>query len=709
MRRLSQKRVKKNAKVFGLFLLLATILVISLLGLRLFKIAGTKQVNHHNLTEATRQSFMLNQIVPATRGRIFDNDGRILADNSTVYNIYAVLDKKQVENNKPQYVTDKEKTAEQLSKVLDLSKSQILKRLDSNKLQVEFGSAGKNLSVDKYNKIQKMKLTGVKFTPQAARFYPNNRMASHIIGLTNSTENKAGQTTLNGVLGIEASKNKELKGKDGIKSYLGNQVDQNQQNVVQNGQNVTLTINEKLQNTLENRMDVMFAGTKAKSAIGVLMDAKTGKILAASQRPNFDPNTQDGLKDAWSNLLNQSAYEPGSTMKTFTLAAAIQEGKWHPNDTYQSGSYMVGGGRIVDAFGQNEGRLTYREGYWRSSNVAFAHVEQALGAKTWRKYIDRFRFLRSTKSDLPNEDPGSISFDHAIDQANTAYGQAINVTPIQLLQAYSAIANNGKEIKPYLVDKITDAKTGQTTYTGETQTVAHPISAATSKKVRSYMTDVVNQKTGTAIQYSLKDAGYQVAAKTGTAQISENGQYLDGLTNDIHSVMTIVPEKNPRYIMYVAVRQPQNFPDENIQLTLNKVFRPVMLQALNDSDSAVKSKTNEVKLAQVTGDNVSDAQKRLKKQGFRVAVVGSQGKVKTQSVNAGSYALKGQLIIIRADGSTTMPDMTDWSLSEVRAYAKELGVEVTTRGNGYVTKQSIAAGEKLNDYSKIIVTLKEKE
>ncbi|WP_282808495.1 penicillin-binding transpeptidase domain-containing protein, partial [Secundilactobacillus kimchicus] len=220
-------------------------------------------------------------------------------------------------------------------------------QLTSNKLQVEFGPKAKNLSVDTYNKIKALNLTGIKFNSQPSRYYPNNRMASHIIGLTNSTQNSAGQRTLGGILGIEAFKNSTLRGKDGIQTSLGNQNETSKKNQVENGNNVTLTLNEKLQATLENRMDVLFAGTKAKSAVAVLMEAKTGQIVAATQRPNFDPNTQDGLSSAWENLINQGSFEPGSTMKTITLAAAIQEGKWHPNATYQSGPYDINGQKVV--------------------------------------------------------------------------------------------------------------------------------------------------------------------------------------------------------------------------------------------------------------------------------------------------------------------------------------------------------------------------
>ncbi|CAK1239093.1 peptidoglycan D,D-transpeptidase FtsI family protein [Fructobacillus cardui] len=708
-RRQLGKKITRNGKRFGALLFVGAFFVILIMGGRLFQIAGFKVVNNHNLTAATRLIFMQKETVPATRGQILDSDGQVLADNSTVYDMYAVLDKKQVtKTGKPDYVVDKKDAAQKLSVILGISYDDLYAQLTSNKLQVEFGPKAKNLSVDTYNKIKALNLTGIKFNSQPSRYYPNNRMASHIIGLTNSTQNSAGQRTLGGILGIEAFKNSTLRGKDGIQTSLGNQNETSKKNQVENGNNVTLTLNEKLQATLENRMDVLFAGTKAKSAVAVLMEAKTGKIVAATQRPNFDPNTQDGLSSAWENLINQGSFEPGSTMKTITLAAAIQEGKWHPNATYQSGTYDINGQKVVDAFGNGEGILTYRQAYERSSNVGFAHLEQALGASTWESYINKFRFLKKTGMDLPNEESGSMSFEQPIDQANTAYGQAIRVTPAQLLQAYTAIANGGKEIKPYLVDRVTNPETGKVICQGKTTQVANPISASTAKQVLSLMAGVVNADDGTAKQYSLSDVGYQVAAKTGTAQISENGKYLDGLTNDIHSVMAIVPEQNPKYIMYIAVRQPQVFPDANIQITLNNVFRPVILQALNDGDDSVKSKTNQVTVPDVKGLSISQAEQALQNAGLSVTTLGSSGTISAQSIKGNQDAIKGQRVFVTASGSVTVPDFSSWTKNDVLTWGYLAKVKMSLTGSGYGEKQSVTAGTAVTGQSKISVNFKER-
>ena len=222
VRRIPHKKITKNAKTFGVLLLIATTIVILGLGVRLFIIAGNKSVDGHNLTKATREAFMGKQNIIASRGKIFDSDGQVLAENTTVYNMYAILNKNQKDTDgKPLYVTDKAKVARELSKVINLKEKEIYKRLSSKQFQVEFGTAGKNLTIAQHNKIEKMKLSGISFTSHQARTYPNDQMASHLIGNVNMVEGSSGQSTISGIMGIEASENKLLSGKNGIKSYQG--------------------------------------------------------------------------------------------------------------------------------------------------------------------------------------------------------------------------------------------------------------------------------------------------------------------------------------------------------------------------------------------------------------------------------------------------------------------------------------------------------
>jgi len=722
IRRIPNKKVAKNARIFGGVLLGATLLAILGLGVRLFVIASGS-VDGHNLNAATRQAFMAKQTVAATRGKIYDSNGQVLAENTTVYDMYAVLSKKvaRVKDSKTGkyvngsgHVIDKDLTADKLSKVINMSRKEILKRLNKDAYQVEFistkGQASKNLSIEQYKKIKALDLPGVNFIPRQARTYPEGATASHLIGAMRTNEgNDPSESAQVGFMGIEAAKNSVLAGQNGVKKYDGQTENVQESKTVKNGDDVYLTLDESLQNTLETRMDELSKTTKPKFAVAAIMEAKTGRVVAATQRPNFNPNSKPISPKLWTNLLSQGAFEPGSTMKGITLAAAIDQGQWRPNDTYQSGTLLIDGKKVVDAFGQDQGMLTYREGFWRSSNVAFAKTEQKMGATNWRKYLEKFRFLQPTESGLNGEERGDISFTYPIDQANTAYGQGISTTTLQMMQAYSAIANDGQEVKPYFVDKVVNPATGAVVEQGKTTNVANPIKASTAKQVRRYMIDVVNKDDGTAKEFDLRQSGIQIAAKTGTAQVSENGQYLQGLNNAIHSVMVLAPEKNPKYIFYLAVKQPQIFPDPTIQTTMNKVFQPLMLQALNNSDSAVKSKTTKQTVPDVTGQSVKDATDTLNKAGFRTALVGSSGKVTAQSLRPDQKSLTNQLVILNAKGNTHLPDMTGWSLSEAQAFAHQVGFQLTWSGSGFVTAQSIAKDQLVVKNSQVGITLKEKK
>lgn len=329
---------------------------------------------------------------------------------------------------------------------------------------MEFGYAGTNISLTTKKKIEAAHLTGLNFVQQQARLYPNGVFASHLIG--NVTATSKGQ--LVGTMGIEGAFNDLLKGTNGFKKISqdnnGYQIPSTKQKAkkVKNGDNVYTTIDNRLQTLLETQMTSLYGKTHAKSINAVLMNAKTGAIVAATQRPTFNPQTGKGLNSVWRNTLLQDAYEPGSTMKVFTMAASIDSGNYNGNATYQSGRYEVGGRIVPDWNTSGWGTITYNKGFALSSNVAMAHLEQQMGAKTWRQYIKKFKFLQSTHFGLPGEQSGSMAFSHTIEQADTAFGQGIQVTAMQMMQALSAIGNNGKMLKPYLIRKVVDPNTGKT-------------------------------------------------------------------------------------------------------------------------------------------------------------------------------------------------------------------------------------------------------
>lgn len=269
-------------------------------------------------------------------------------------------------------------------------------------------------------------------------------------------------------MGIEQAFNKTLAGQNGYKDaqydVYGYKLPGKQQKekAVKNGNNVYTTIDSRIQTLLESEMNSVQSQVHAAGMNAVLMDAKTGKIVAASQRPTFNAATLKGIGSAWTNTLSSDMYEPGSTMKVFTLSSAIDSGHYNGTDTYESGRYSIDGKIVPDWNPAGWGYITYNKGFALSSNVAMAHLEQQMGPKTWKKYIHRFGFLKSTNSGLPGELTGRIQFNYPIEQADTSFGQGIEVTTMQMMQALSAVSNNGTMMKPYFISKITNPSNTKT-------------------------------------------------------------------------------------------------------------------------------------------------------------------------------------------------------------------------------------------------------
>lgn len=671
-----------------------TISVILLaLAIHFIYVSATRTVKGRKLSESELKHFVSNQTVQAKRGGIFDSTGQVLAENTTTYNLYAIVDKSYKSNGKALYVVNKKKTAKFLAKVIDMKESDILKRLNAKKgtFQVEFGSAGQNLSISQHDKIVAAKLPGLKFTTNASRLYPNGVFASQIVGLTSTKSN----SKMTGIMGIEESMNKYLAGKSGVKTVqetaTGVPLTSSTNKKVKDGDDVYLTLNYNLQYQLESLMSHVYKVTKPKAMTAMLVNAKTGAILAATQRPTFNASTKKGLSNMWDNLLVQDPIEPGSTMKVFTLSAAIDTGHWNPTATFKSGELSIGSQKVYDAE-DNMGVLTYREGFARSSNVAFAKTEISMGPTIWRKYINKFRFLKATKTMLPNESAGSIVFNEPIEQADTAFGQGIDVTPMQIVQALTAVANNGREIRPYLVSKVVNPDTNKVVYKNKKKFLSRTMKKSTAEQVRKDMIDVVNLSDGTAKTYSLAKEGYQIAAKTGTAQIAINGKYTDNYDESTHSVEVLVPAKHPKFIFYMYLREPEKFIGGLADTTINTVFHPLILSALNAAKANSNVKVKNATVPDLQGKIASGVESTLKNAGLNPIIIGdSSKKITSQSISADTKIVSGQKIFVKTSGDVIMPNMNGWSISDVSTFASLTGIKLSYSGAGKVVSQSISA------------------
>lgn len=243
-----------------------------------------------------------------------------------------------------------------------------------------------------------------------------------------------------------------------------------------------MTIDSQLQTYLEDRLTYVQQQYDPVSMTAVVEDMKTGKILAASQRPTFNPQTKKGLSKSYRNILVQDAYEPGSVFKILTLAAAVNTGTYHPNEYYKSGSVTIGNATIHDWNNSGWGTIPLSQAFPRSSNTGFVHIERDMEKKKWKSYLNKFHIGQKTGVTLPGEQAGFISFASPVDQAVTSFGQGVNVNVMQMMQAFSSLANNGQMVKPQFVDRVTNSE-GETIKGYQIRKVGTPIYSATTEKL----------------------------------------------------------------------------------------------------------------------------------------------------------------------------------------------------------------------------------
>ncbi|APX73054.1 penicillin-binding protein [Companilactobacillus allii] len=710
-------KARRNHKVVGFFILIVTALFFVIAIWRFSSISTSKQYNGINLEQRTKMKYQRTSKVNAKRGDILDSNGDMIAGDSSIYNIYAVLDKSaKTASGKSNYVANKQKTAKILSKYLPLSKKQVLKYLnpDNKKTyQVEFGQSGRGLSIEIKNKIKKANLTGIHFVELPSRAYPNGVFATNLVGITKADDANDKNSNISGVMGIEKYFNKMLSGKNGKRvtkvDSKNNELPDSQ--VIEkssvDGSNIYLTLNSRIQQYTEILAQEISDKYAPKNLQVIVMNAKTGAIEAATQRPTFNPTTGKGLSNSWRDTLVEDQYEPGSVMKILTLSASIDSGNYNGNELYKSGSVEVGGRTINDWNNAGWGYIPVSEAFPRSSNVGMVHLEQEMGSKTWLKYMKKFGIGQKTGIELPGEVAGSISYEHSSDQAMTSFGQSVNVNAIQMLQAFSAIANNGQMIKPHIIQKIVDPTTGKTTKKYSRDVVGTPIKASTAKQVKKAMRQVVTKNYGTGLVYNVP--GVKVGVKTGTAQIaSPSGGYMTGSNNYVFSVAGMIPYDDPNYIVYITMKQPQQM-TESPEKILSEIFNPLVKRLVSQgkaSSNTADSGNQYVSIPSLLDDTTTKATEQIQKLGLLSGVIGTGSEVVQQLPASGEKVMPGQRIVLLTNGAMTMPDLTGWSKNDVLKFAEVSGVHVTTKGDGYVTSQSEEAGNVINDSGKIIVTLK---
>lgn len=535
----NNQMIQRNLRFLAILLAgLASIAIFRFTQISLFKTSNGQDLTAYHETGTKRSS-----ITEARRGSIFDQQGNPIAMDTTSYSLFAVLRSDWGDTN---LVKDPDVTAKALAKHLGLDRDKILAQLTQNNVyQVEFGNAGQHLSSETKKAIEAENLPGLVFVSETTRKYVNDVYASHLIGYATAASKEEDQPlsaqVLDGKLGLEAAYNVSLSGQDSNQSTSRQLI----------GKDLHLTLDSRLQNKLEELMSQYQTTYQPEALQAYLVEAKTGKLVAASQRPSFNLNTREGIEAEWKNLMVEEAYEPGSTIKILTMSVAYDRQLYKPGELYQSGSIQVYDQVVKDYNKVGWGQISFEEGLARSSNVAMVNLVNRMGDQEWVKKLGDFGFGKGTDFGLENETTGNFQFDNPVSRIMSGFGQGFSATPIQLLQAYSSIGNQGQMLKVQVVQGLDSAGEFQARVLGK------PISKEAANHVLQLMVDTVEKPYGTAV--SFRNPYVKVAAKTGTAQIADpNGSgYLTGANDYYHSVVTFFPADNPKYMLYMAMKRPQ--------------------------------------------------------------------------------------------------------------------------------------------------------
>ncbi|MBR3119393.1 penicillin-binding protein [Oceanobacillus profundus] len=703
----------------GVFIIIFVAVFLILTG-RFIYIQATGEINGVSLEEWAEQKRTSSFTLSAERGKIYDNNGMVLAYDRPTYRMYAIIDETYSEKSEaPLHVEDPQKTAEILAPLLDVEVSDILdplkRGLENNRFQVEFGKIGKEIPQKKKDEIEELNIPGIQFEEEALRYYPNGMFASHIIGFARETEVETEEgirDEIVGIAGMENEMNELLGGKQGYISYQRDRYNKkllDPKEIIhlpEDGDDVYLTIDQKIQTLMEEALSQVDEQYNPKKMTAIVMDPKTGKVLAMSSRPSYDPNNPTNVEN-WYNDVISTPFEPGSTIKMFTWAAAIEEGVYNGAEKFKSGSYQPNEkiNKINDHNGgKGWGPISYDEGFQRSSNVAAAKLAwEKLGADTFLEYLHAFDFDEETGIDLPGEVSGQILYNWPLEKITTAFGQGSTTTPIQQMKAATAIANGGKMLQPYVIDKIVDSSTGETIEQKEPRVVGEPISEGTSQQVLELLDSVVNGENGTGKSYQLDD--YTVGGKSGTAEIPnpDGPGYLTGRENYVFSFLGMAPIEDPQLMMYVSVQQPELEPTEARSAPVSFIFKNVMENSLHylniDPSNEEKDVVQQLTVPKVVGGNSSEIVAELKDKGLEVSLVGDGESIVSASVEEGETVFPSERVILVTD-EPVMPDITGWSLRDVMKLAELMQLKTETFGNGYVVTQNIPKGTPLkkNDY-----------
>jgi cell division protein FtsI (penicillin-binding protein 3) len=506
----------------------------------LFRLFSLQVLQAEELTARADRQHRKTVTVEGGRGGIYDRQGKVLAINMDVPSVFGV----------PASLENPSGVAHDLARVLHVRADDIEKKL---KQERSFVWIARKVDPEQGRSLERLSLEGIGTVLEGRRFYPKGPLLAHVLGFAGMD----GQ----GLEGIERRYESYLRGEKQLvvlqRDALGRTVfpkGLNEQAPAV-GHNVTLTIDEVIQYITEKELDEAVAATRAKGGVAIVMEPKTGAILALAISPKFDPNAVKGLSpDRWRNRALTDAYEPGSTMKVFIAAGALEEKVMGPGTmVYGENGQMTVANTVIHDH-EKSGWITFAQVIQKSSNIGAAKTAMALGEERVYHYLKAFGFGERSEIDLPGEAAGLVKEPRDWGRrslASIAIGQEIGVTALQLVTAVSAVANGGWLMKPYVVSEIRDGR-GQVAVQAGPQVRRRPISAETAQTLTDILEGVVTNGTGTRAAVP----GFRVAGKTGTAQKidPQTGAYSPTLF--VGSFTGFVPAEDPRLAIVVVIDEP---------------------------------------------------------------------------------------------------------------------------------------------------------
>ena len=711
--RRSQKKTRdgqRQGRMF--FLLFLTTCLFCILIVRLYSL---QVLNSNKMAKMALRQMSRNDVIQPDRGLILDRNGKKLAVNVSTATV--ILNKNAFIKDGSLDEEALDKSLERVAGLLHQSKTKLLKKVkEEKKMEVDLA---KDVDRSLTLRIQNADIQGILTKDKEKRFYPANNLASHVIGFMNEEGY--------GIYGVEKYYNDQLAGMLGKRVGLKDAKNQSltmkreEKNLPTQGLNIRLTLDENIQSIVEDQAKKAKKESEARAVHALVQDVDTGEMLAMTNQSdynlNFPKKAQDQTQEKdweslsseektkqwfanWRNFCVNDIYEPGSTFKTITAAAALEEGTTKRDRHYYCSGYIrdVKGGPIrCSSLPNPHGEISMEKAYALSCNTSFVKIGRELGNDRMNRYIRAFGFGEKTGIDLPGEEEGMIPEDlnnvSGLQQATVSFGHGIATTPVQMINAISAVANGGKLMVPHVLKEI-DTVDNKPVQVYKPRVRRQVISKETSEEMMSLMEKVVTEGSGTRAQVP----GYRIGGKTGTAnKVSTEGGYEEG--RYISSFVAVAPIDKPKYVILLIVEEPEKgyYGGAVAAPYAGKIMGDILEYEGFEKDTSLieEEKTQEVEVPDVTNMLLEDAGKLLSEKGlkFNTEYTGLTdfSLVTDQSPKAGTMVAQGSIVDVyldpNASNTKTMPTLLGKTVEEVKEILDPLDAQYNIHGSGELVKQ----------------------